>query len=128
MKRRPGFLMAWTLTAMTLIFILLGGVTFALYTALSWEMEREGPLDEVLIAQDAMEREKYNVRSGGNEPSLSGDVLRNGRHYRVHVSRMAVEERGISLIRIRCHVAMEGREGTDLVTLVESAASEGKGL
>ena len=120
MKRRKGFLMIWVLASLTMVFILLGAVTFVLHTALSWEADREGALDEVLIAQDAVESEKYRLCFNEAAPSMASEVIRNGRYYHVEMKRELKMQDTVPMISIRCRVFLLGHEGCTLETWVEN--------
>lgn len=116
--RRKGFVMIYALSAILITGLLAAGTASAIRYALSLERERERGLDEVLIAQDVMEREKYNHRFGG-EPSLSSETVRNGKTYKITIHRRPRMVEGVPMIEISCEVQGKGSEGTRLVTLME---------
>ncbi len=117
--RRKGFVMIYALSAILITSLLAAGAASAIRYALSLERERERGLDEVLIAQDVMEREKYNRRFSASEPSLGNEIERNGRRYEVEVNRRLRVVEGIPMVEISCTVKSAGEEGIRLATLME---------
>ena len=120
--KRKGFVMVWTLCALSAIGILLSALTFVLHQTLSWEAARERELDEVFIAQEAMEQAKYFLRF--HKGAWLGDrEERNGRTYDISVkpSDYTVSDGtdSISMKEITCRVTCGNDEGVTLVTWVE---------
>lgn len=120
--KRKGFVMVWTLCALSAIGILLSALTFVLHQALAWEAARERELDEVFIAQEAMEQAKYFLRF--HKGAWPGDrEERNGRTYDISVkpSDYTVSDGtdSISMKEITCRVTCGDDEGVTLVTWVE---------
>lgn len=116
--RKPGFVMIYTLSAIAVTGLLVTTLAMTTNRGFTLERERERGLDEILIAQDVMEREKYNHRFGG-EPSLSSETVRNGKTYKITIHRRPRMVEGVPMIEISCEVQGKGSEVTRLVTLME---------
>ena len=116
--KRKGFILLWTMVSMVILAMLAAVLTSLCHTAFSWEREREIGLDTLLIAQDAMEREKYNHRFSGGEVPLSGDIRRNGRVYHVQMKKEGTMIEGIPMVRISC-IVTTGKERYETMTLME---------
>lgn len=116
--KRKGFILLGTLVSLGVIALLAAVISSVCAMAFSWEKEREITLDTVLIAQDAMEREKYNMRFPEKEPPLSGDIRRNGRIYHVSMEKEGTVVEGIPMVRIICTVSL-GKEIYETSTLME---------
>ncbi len=119
MKTHRGFLMVWVLVGITVILILAGSVALTLSQAMRREVRMEIATDEALIVQEALEQGKAAVRFGTPFSISKGDMVRNGRTYRVdfHQEETAVE--GADVIRLSCEVTHESRETYRAETLVD---------
>ena len=120
--KRKGFVMVWTLCALSAMGILLSALFLALHQALAWEAARQRELDEVFIAQAAIEKAKYYTRFHKGEWPRNREE-RNGRTYDISVIQAdtpvsdGTEE--ISMKEITCSVTCGDDEGVTLVTWVE---------
>lgn len=119
MKKRKGFIMLWAIAAMAMAFLLGTAACFSLSTAMSREADMEIHLDETLLAQDCMERAKYNARFSVDEIPLQGTISRNGRTYEVHWQQVAREIEGIAMIETTCRVEHSSGRTIELVQLWE---------
>ena len=119
MKTHRGFLMVWALAGITVILILTGSVALTLSQAMRREVRMEIATDEALIVQEALEQGKAAVRFGTPLSISKGDMVRNGRTYRVdfHQEETAVE--GTAVIRLSCEIAHESGETYRAETLVD---------
>lgn len=119
MKTHRGFLMVWALAGITVILILAGSVALTLSQAMRREVRMEIATDEALIVQGALEQGKAAVRFGTPLSISKGDVVRNGRTYRLdfHQEETAVE--GADVIRLSCEVTHESGETYRAETLVD---------
>lgn len=124
MKRRRGFVLLWAVFAMAAAVLVGSGLFFCLFSLMEHEKDTEIVNEEALLAQDAMEREKYNVRFGGHEPRLSGRVTRNGRTYEVDWEWEARDIEGVPMQELTCHVTHESGRTFSVTTLVEKRNEE----
>ncbi|WP_416177245.1 type II secretion system protein [Dialister sp.] len=120
--KRKGFVMVWTLCALSATGILLSALFLVLHQALSWEAAWQRELDEVFIAQTAMEQAKYCIRfHKGTWPGVREE--RNGRTYDISVKSADIPVSDgtgeISMKEITCSVTCGGDDGVTLVTWVE---------
>lgn len=116
--KRKGFVMIYALASIAVCGLLSAAAAFTVSQSFTREKERDRSLDETLIAQDVMEREKYNHRFGG-EPSFGSETERNGKRYEISVTRRPRMVEGIPMVEISCLVHGEGSEGIRLSTLLE---------
>ena len=117
MKTHRGFLMVWVLAGITVILILAGSVALTLSQAMRREVRMEIATDEALIVQEALEQGKAAVRFGTPLSISKGDVVRNGRTYRVDFHQEETE--GAAVIRLSCEVTHESGETYRAETLVD---------
>ena len=117
MKTHRGFLMVWVLAGVTVILILAGSVALTLSQAMRREVRMEIATDEALIVQEALEQGKAAVRFG-TPLSIPGDMVRNGRTYRVDFYEETAAE-GAAVIRLSCEVTHESGETYRAETLVD---------
>lgn len=120
-KKRKGFIMLWAIAAMAIASMLGAAVCLALSHVLERELDMEIHLDETWVAQDAMEREKYNTRFHGGEMSMPSTVERNGRNYEIHWQREITDIEGVSLIQITCKVSHPSGRTVSMVQLLENS-------
>ncbi len=111
--------MIWAIAAVAMAFLLGTAAFGVLSTVLHREQTMEIHLDEVLIAQDGMEREKYNIRLQGNETTLPGEVFRNGRTYAIHIIRTPKEMEGVQMMEVICRVSHDSGMSVELTQLME---------
>lgn len=111
--------MIWAIAAVAMAFMLGAAAFGVLSTVLHREQAMEIQLDEVLLAQDGMEREKYNLRFQGQESSLPAEVFRNGRRYAVQITHRPKEIEGVSMVEVTCQVSHESGASTQLTQMVE---------
>lgn len=111
--------MIWAIAAVAMAFLLGTAVFGVLSTVLQREQTMEIHLDEVLIAQDGMEQEKYNIRWQGNEITLPAEVFRNGRTYDVHITRTPKEIEGVPMMEVTCRVSHDSGASVELTQLME---------
>lgn len=116
--KRSGFVMIYALSAIAVTGLLVTLTAFTTNRSFQLVRGREEGLDEILIAQDVMEREKYNHRFGGGL-SLSSEIERNGKRYEIDITRRSRMVEGITMVEISCLVQGEGSEGTRFTTLME---------
>ena len=119
MKKRKGFLMIWAIAAVAMAFMLGAAAFGVLSTVLHREQAMEIHLDEVLLAQDGMEREKYNLRFQGQETALPSEVFRNGRSYEVHITHRPKNIEGVPMMEVACRVSHESGASVELIQMVE---------
>ena len=77
-------------------------------------------VDEVFLAQDVMEREKYNARFSQAEVSLPQQVVRNGRTYDIEVQQMPREMEGVAMVEMTCRVTHSSGRSVELVQCWEA--------
>ena len=118
MKTHRGFLMVWVLAGITVILILAGSVALTLSQAMRREVRMEIATDEALIVQEALEQGKAAVRFGTPLSISRGDMVRNGRTYRVDFYEETAAE-GAAVIRLSCEVTHESGETYRAETLVD---------
>ena len=119
MKTHRGFLMVWALAGITVILILVGSVALTLSQAMRREIRMEIATDEALIVQEALEQGKAAVRFGTPLSISKGDVVRNGRTYRVDLHQEETAVEGAVVIRLSCEVTHESGEIYRAETLVD---------
>ena len=112
--------MLWAIAAMAMAFLLGTAACWALATAIGREADMEIHVDEILLAQDCMEREKYNARFSFGETPLNGTISRNGRIYEVHWQQVVRDVEGIAMIETTCRVEHASGRSVELVQLWES--------
>ncbi len=113
-----GFIMVWAAGATAVVLMLAAAAFFALSAAMRREIAMEISIDETLIAQEVLEKAKYNARFGEALP-LPTETVRNGRSYEIHVSQTAKSPSGIPMTEITCRVTHEGGDTFEMATLVE---------
>lgn len=111
--------MIWAIAAVAMAFLLGTAAFGVLSTVLHREQTMEIHLDEVLIAQDGMEREKYLLRFQGNENALPSTVVRNGRTYEVHIQYDPREVEGVPMMKVTYRVSHDSGMSVELTQLVE---------
>ena len=111
--------MIWAIAAVAMAFMLGASAFGVLSAVLRREQDMEIHLDEVLLAQDGMEREKYNIRFQGQESPLPIEVFRNGRTYMVHINHRSKEIEGVPMVEVTCQVNHESGASVELIQMVE---------
>lgn len=77
-------------------------------------------VDEMFLAQDVMEREKYNARFSPTEEALPQQVSRNGRTYTIEVQQVPREIEGVVMMEMTCRVVHSSGQSVELVQCWEA--------
>lgn len=91
-----GVLLIWANLSICLLLALGGAALFGLRAAAFYLQKAEEETEMALLLQETMETVKYNRRFGKNL-ALPGVSERNGREYKVDVSRETLTVEGIPL-------------------------------
>lgn len=109
MKKRQGFLMIELLAGLMAVSVTVLAVFSVFYRLAAYEEEREAAADEIWIAQQVLETEKYNLAFHENEAVPVGQTARNGRVYDVVLEKEAVTVERVPMMKVTCRVSMDGK-------------------
>ena len=120
MKKRKGFLFFWLLLGLPLVSLTGAALFFIFLQVLQYEKERQIMRDEIFIAQEVLQKVKYNVRFGKREEIPLGETERNGRIYKVELERENIRIEGIFMTETVCRVSLGSRR-YEAGTLLENS-------
>lgn len=112
--------MLWAIAAMAMVFLLGTAVFGTMPLVLQREADMEIHVDEMFLAQDIMEREKYNARFSKEEASLPHQVDRNGRTYTIEMQQVPREMEGVAMVEMICRVTHSSGRTVELVQCWEA--------
>ena len=117
MRGRRGFLLIWANVAICVVLLMAGALAMAMQTAIRYEAASRRDTTALHVAEDAMEKMKYNARFGKNV-TIPTFVSRNGSDFRVKAETGTESVSGITMKKVRVMVEDENGRGISFSCLV----------
>ena len=121
-NKREGFLLVWCEVGIFLLLTITVGITVMLLTVFIWQEQAENRWDISLLAQEVMEKIKYEITTGEQIYLPEDVIIRNEKPFYVEVCKSPEEIEGVTLLRVKVTITDREGKSTEFSTWIDNTS------
>ena len=121
-NKREGFLLVWCEVGIFLLLTITVGITVMLLTVFIWQEQAENRWDRTLLAQEVMEKIKYEITTGEQIYLPEDVIIRNEKPFYVEVCKSPEEIEGVTLLRVKVTITDREGKSTEFSTWIDNTS------
>ena len=114
-NKREGFLLVWCEVGIFLLLTITVGITVMLLTVFIWQEQAENRWDRTLLAQEVMEKIKYEITTGEQIYLPEDVIIRNEKPFYEEIE-------GVTLLRVKVTITDREGKSTEFSTWIDNTS------